>query len=111
MMNEKLHEIIDLYLKLNPTATRQEKTGNKPTVFINFSGQVGTVEIDVHENGWYPDSNPTIRFNLFEGNEIVFNEHDGETWPGEPTTMDNVIEYFHSLCAKWGANNVSRTAD
>lgn len=51
---DKIHELLDLTLDINSTMPReQEKTGNKPTAFFNFSGHIGTVELKVIREGWF----------------------------------------------------------
>lgn len=51
---DKIHELLDLTLDINSTMPReQEKTGNQPTVFFEFSGHIGTVELKVFREGWF----------------------------------------------------------
>ena len=50
-----VHEIIDRFLDYNPTMTRQEDTGSKPTFFLYFSGHIGTLEVHTYATG-YGDS-------------------------------------------------------
>lgn len=48
-----LHNLLDLVLDINGfEARRQEKTGDKPTLFFYFSGHVSKIKIDVFERGW-----------------------------------------------------------
>lgn len=50
---DKIHELLDLTLDINSTMPReQEKTGNQPTAFFEFSGHIGTVELKVFRKGW-----------------------------------------------------------
>ena len=37
-MLEKIKRIMELAYLINPTETKQSVTGNKPTIFVNFSG-------------------------------------------------------------------------
>lgn len=46
------HEIVDRFLDYNPTMTRQEDTGSKPTFFLDFSGHICTLEVSAHTNGY-----------------------------------------------------------
>lgn len=49
---DKIHELLDLTLDINSTMPReQEKTGNQPTAFFDFSGHIGTVELKVIREG------------------------------------------------------------
>lgn len=52
----KLHQILDLVLDINGLEPRDRKmTGNLPTVFMNLSGHVGWIEVEVYRNGWERD--------------------------------------------------------
>lgn len=54
---KKLHEILDIVLDTNSLYSRKRaETGTLPTVFMNFSGHVSQINIDVHPDGWGPDS-------------------------------------------------------
>lgn len=51
---DKIHELLDLTLDINSTMPReQEKTGDQPTAFFDFSGHIGTVELKVIREGWF----------------------------------------------------------
>ncbi|WP_317425910.1 hypothetical protein [Sellimonas intestinalis] len=51
---DKIHELLDLTLDINSTMPReQEKTGNKPTAFLEFMGHIGAVELKVFRKGWF----------------------------------------------------------
>lgn len=48
---DKIHELLDLTLDINSTMPReQEKTGNKPTAFFNFSGHCGILTVQVYDD-------------------------------------------------------------
>lgn len=50
---QMIHELLDLALDINGMEPRERKsTGNKPTVFYDFSGHVGWIRISVHDHGW-----------------------------------------------------------
>ena len=49
---EIVKQIFNLALAVNPNDTTQDKTGNKPTVFVRFSGHVAAVYVDIYLNGW-----------------------------------------------------------
>lgn len=48
----QIFEIVRLGLLINPIPTQREKTMDNPTVFINFLGHVGLLQISIHSNGW-----------------------------------------------------------
>lgn len=48
-----IHGIIDEVLNINGLEPRnREETGNKPTVFLDFSGHVAWITVRIHSNGW-----------------------------------------------------------
>ena len=52
---EIVKQIFNLALAINPNDTIQDKTGGKPTVFVNFSGHVAGVDVRIYRNGWALD--------------------------------------------------------
>lgn len=51
-----VHEVVDRFLDYNPTRTRQEITGSKPTFFVTLWGHICTFEVSAHVNGYGNDS-------------------------------------------------------
>ena len=49
---EIVKEIFTLALAINANQTNQSTTGNKPTVFVNFSGHVAGIDVRIYPNGW-----------------------------------------------------------
>ena len=50
---EKLLKIMEACMELNTlSARRREKTGYQPTVFFDFSGHIGWLEIRICSTGW-----------------------------------------------------------
>ena len=49
---EIVKKIFDLALAINPNDTTQDKTGGKPTAFVNFSGAVAGIDVRIYLNGW-----------------------------------------------------------
>lgn len=47
-----VHHIVDTMLDYNSTPTRQEFTGNKPTFFVELSGQIGTIDVSCYAEGY-----------------------------------------------------------
>lgn len=59
MEKEYIHKILDAALEINGLGARiKEKTGDKPTVFVEFLGHIGVLSVSIHENGWYPYQTP-----------------------------------------------------
>lgn len=56
MSNEiqaKVLRALELALLINPESTQRERTGNKPSVFVWFSGHCASIHIDIYPHGWY----------------------------------------------------------
>ena len=56
MSNEiqaKVLRALELALLINPESTQQERTGNKPSVLVWFSGHCASIHIDIYPHGWY----------------------------------------------------------
>lgn len=55
-MNEKMRnkalKVLELAMLINSGKTRRDLTGNRPTVFVFFSGQCCDLEVQIHLNGW-----------------------------------------------------------
>ena len=49
---EIVKQIFNLALAINPNDTKQDKTGNKPTVYVRFSGIIAGVEVRIYPTGW-----------------------------------------------------------
>lgn len=49
---EIVKQIFNLALAVNPNDTIQDKTGGKPTVFVNFNGIVAGIDVRIFLNGW-----------------------------------------------------------
>lgn len=69
-MNEKheairkqMHEILDIVLDGNGFEARdRDKTGTLPTLFIYFSGHVGTMDVDMYTDGYKSGQGADARF-------------------------------------------------
>lgn len=69
-MNEKneairkqMHEILDIVLDGNGFEMRdRDKTGTLPTLFMYFSGHVGTVDVDMNTDGYKSGQGTDARF-------------------------------------------------
>lgn len=72
MTMEEAISLVELAMRVNGFERRNSNYGEPnckhkyPTVFINFSGHVSCLEIEIHENGWTLVSRPddTFRFSL-----------------------------------------------
>lgn len=61
---EKTSQILQLALKINNTPTEREITGDKPTVFVFFSGHVDVLEVCIYSSGWIEEEQPDYHYYL-----------------------------------------------
>lgn len=50
---EKALKILELATRINYKSTRKELTGNKPTVYVSFSGVSCTLDVYIYLDGWF----------------------------------------------------------
>lgn len=48
--------IVDRAMSYNSMRTEQELTSNKPTFFVSFTGHTACLYVEIHANGWKPES-------------------------------------------------------
>ena len=87
---EIVKQIFNLALAVNPNDTTQDKTGNKPTVFVRFSGHVAAVDVAIHLNGWdsgacaVDESLDVIRYTIYLDDEnFIAWDDEYEPYPEE----------------------------
>lgn len=86
--NEQLMQILGLCLEINPSDTKQELTGNKPTVFFEFSGHCQHVQVRVFPQGWNRDcASKHYAYQTFDMYNWVMREDEQET----SVTINQVI--------------------
>ena len=51
-VKSKVLEIMALALEFNGKPTKQELTGNKPTIFVDFAGHVCKLDVGISMDGW-----------------------------------------------------------
>lgn len=116
---EIVKQIFALALAINPNETGQDKTGNKPTVFVRFSGHVAGVEVEVYPNGWDSgfgwageDDDIVIRYTIYLDDEYFTATIDEyEPYP-EKKECDQLSEAkaalaeLQKIADKWGADYV-----
>lgn len=92
-IKEKVLKIMELALLLNLTETEYEITGNKPTVFVNFSGHVCMLDIRVYFKGWEAGAAPDVQ-------KIVY--LDGHTAENELNeVIDTLEKLYEEESQKW----------
>lgn len=63
-ISKKLTQIMELCYQINYEETNREKTGNLPTVFLDFMGHTCQINVRIYDDGWanrdYPDFSARI---------------------------------------------------
>lgn len=67
-MNRQIKELVggimELAYELNYSQTNQEKTEDKPTVFVSFSGHVCKLRVDIYPKGWSEREDSIINYSV-----------------------------------------------
>ena len=78
-----LHRLLDVVLDVNGFESRsKERTGEKPTAFIDISGHVAKCSVRVHKTGWAKGETDDL------GSEFYFDE---------PMEIDGLIRRLQRL--------------
>lgn len=72
---KQVAKLAQICAEINRKPTKRDVTGDKPTVFFNFSGHTAGVSIDVHLHGWSPYSSSDYGY--------IF--YDTTGWAKQPT--------------------------
>lgn len=84
---EIVKQIFTLALAINSNCTQRETTGEKPTVFVGFSGHIAGVHIEIYGKGWNSgedDDSLVSRYLLYLGDEMFTTPVDEyEPYPEE----------------------------
>lgn len=112
---EIVKQIFALALAINPNDTKQDTTGNKPTVSVRFSGIIAGVEVQIYPTGWddgalpYP---PSISYSIYLDDESFTSCLDEyEPYPEEQecdqlTKAKVALAELQKIADKWGADHV-----
>ena len=112
---EIVKQIFNLALAVNPNDTIQDKTGGKPTVFVNFSGQVAGIDVRIYLNGWSlsPDvESEMITYTIWLGDEqFTILTDDYEPYPKEQecdqlTKAKAALAELQKIAEEWGVDYV-----
>lgn len=60
----KVLQIVMYATLLNDSPTSQKITGYKPTVFLDFSGHIAKISVDIHTDGWEADADPDEKYDI-----------------------------------------------
>lgn len=92
-LSEKVSKIMELAILFNPFPTNKEDTGNKPTVFVQFSGHISILNVFIYGNGW--DAND--EYNSYQMYRIRFDDKNKAE-----VKLDEIINELEQLIEKWG---------
>lgn len=85
--------ILQLALKINNTPTEQALTGNKPSVFVDFSGHATTFSVHIIPQGWKSDYDVI-------SDAVWFRCYLDDKTNKADETLDNCIAYLKQLWQK-----------
>lgn len=112
---EIVKQIFNLALAVNPNDTIQDKTGGKPTVFVNFSGQVAGIDVRIYLNGWSlsPDvESEMITYTIWlDDEQFTILTDDYEPYPEEQecdqlTKAKAALAELKRIAEEWGVEYV-----
>lgn len=89
-ITDKIIRIMELAMLINPTSTNKGLTGDKPTVFVSFSGHCTYFCTTVLPEGWEPDYDINDDVEYYD----ACLEDDDE---GAKKVLDKVIERLEKI--------------
>lgn len=92
---QKVNEILQLCFEINGLEQRQrEYTGEKATVFFEFSGHIAMLTVNVYENGWHEEIKADKCFYIMLDSSYQYIDEPMEE-------LDNCIKYLKSIEMRW----------
>lgn len=108
-------QIFDLGLAINSNCTQRETTGEKPTVFVSFSGHIAGVHVEIYCKGWdseVDDDSLVLSYMVYLGDEMFTTLVDEyEPYPEEKeceqlSEAKVALAELQKIADKWGVDNV-----
>lgn len=97
-MNERIKnkvlEIMALAVEFNNTATKTELTDDKPTFFVNFSGHICELEVNIHPEGWSRDKTDKTKYL-----ETYLDKYNAEE------NLDSILSEMKNTISNWENKN------
>ena len=112
---EIVKQIFNLALAVNPNDTTQDKTGGKPTAFVNFSGAVAGIDVRIYLNGWSSSADvdsEMITYTIWLSDEqFTILTDDYEPYPEEQecdqlTKAKAALAELKRIAEEWGVEYV-----
>ena len=112
---EIVKQIFNLALAVNPNDTRQDKTGGKPTVVVNFSGHIAEIGVRIYLDGWSSSrdiDSEMITYTIWlDDEQFTILTDDYEPYPEEKECEELskakiVLAELQKIADKWGVDYV-----
>ena len=112
---EIVKQIFTLALAINSNCTQRETTGERPTVFVGFSGHIAGVHIEIYGKGWdsvEDDENLVSRYLVYLGDEMfttLVDEYEPYTEEKECEQLSEAkvaLAELQKIADKWGVDYV-----
>lgn len=111
---EIVKQIFNLALAINSNCTQRKTTGEKPTVFVGFSGHIAGVHIEIYCKGWgskEDDDSLVLRYLVYLGDEMFTTLVDEyEPYPEEEcdqlTKAKAALAELKRIAEEWGVEYV-----
>ena len=104
---QKISRIFDLALKLNETPTKQEITGEKPTIFVDFSGHITTCNLYIHSNGYASGVSAVKQFDIPLNEEWRIDPYctgDFKLRVSVDELVNEALKRIEEICVQWGVD-------
>ena len=107
-------QIFTLALAINSNCTQRKATGEKPTVFVGFSGHIAGVHVEIYGKGWDSgdDDSLVLRYLVYLGDEMFTTSVDEyEPYPEEKereqlTKAKAALAELKRIAEEWGVEYV-----
>ena len=86
--------ILSRAMRYNNMPTKTERTGNKPTFFVEYSGHVSTLYVRIHPNGWAAGNDAEYSY-------IVDLCASNDTEQKVSDTLNEIIETMDRVYNEW----------
>lgn len=111
---EIIQKIFNLALAINSNCTQRKTTGEKPTVFVGFSGHIAGVHVEIYGKGWgsEDDDSLVLRYLVYLGDEMFTTLVDEyEPYPEEEeceqlSKAKAALAELQKIADKWGVDYV-----
>ena len=110
-IREIMGKIFNRAMEINSTPTCREETGDKPTIFVHFSGHVCTVEVQIIYGGWETglESDGRVNYTIYLAEEFYklfhsdteFEKFDYTDGKKQMETAMAVLDALNDIYAKY----------